>query len=115
MLETLRDAAIVLLAAETIIVFIVLGLAGWQIWRLVKHIKGYIDQYATTGLEILDTVKDTAKTTAEAAQQAQGTASFVGDRTARPVIELYSALAGASHFARVVFRARSKSDTEEKH
>ena len=104
-LQVIRDVAIIILALETIALGAVGLLLVWQVWRLVRLVRSHFERLMGLTTEILGTVKGTADTAAQTARDAQGTVEFVADRTATPVIEFYSALAGASRFARVIFRS----------
>jgi hypothetical protein len=85
---------------------LVLIILIWQVWKLVGLVRQKIVVLTDGAGDILDTAKDTAKTVAETAKQTKGTTAFVADRTAAPVIELYSAVAGATRFAEAFFRPR---------
>jgi hypothetical protein len=102
-LQVLRDMSIVLLAFETIVIGILVGVLVVLVLRLVQLVRGYTVRYNTTAQEILGNVKDTTQTAAETAKTAQTTVTYVGDRTAKPVIELYSAVAGARRFVGALF------------
>ena len=104
-LHFIRDVAIIILALETIIIGAAVLFLVLQVWKLVGIARRYLETFGTSGASILGSVQETARTT-------QGTAEFVADRTARPVIELYSAVAGASRFAQAVFGRRQPSDRE---
>ena len=104
-LQEIRDVAIIILALETIALGAVGLLVVWQVWRLVRLVRTHFERLMGLTTEILGTVKGTADTAAQTARDARGTVEFVADRTATPVIELYSALVGASRFAQAVFRS----------
>jgi hypothetical protein len=106
MLEVIRDIAIIVLAVETIVVGLALLFLLWQSWKLVGLARRHLDRLAGSAHDILGTVKETARSTADTARTAKGTADFVGDRAALPIIEFYSAVAGASRFARALFGSR---------
>ena len=105
-LHVVRDVAIIILAVESIVIGAATLFLVLQVWRLVGLTRRYLDTIGTSTTSILGTVQDTAK-------QAQGTASFVGDRTARPVIEMYGVFAGASRFARAVMASRRPVPSSE--
>jgi len=104
--QLVRDIAIIILAIESIILLLALLLVAWQIWKLVGLVRKHVDNTMVTATDILDKAKDTASTVSDVARQTRGTATFVNDRTARPVIELYAAVSGASRFAEALFRRR---------
>jgi hypothetical protein len=113
-LQAIRDIAIIILALETIAIGAVGLLLGWQVWRLVRLARDHCERLMGLSTQILGTVKGTADTAADTARHARGTVEFVGDRTALPVIQLYSAIAGASRFARAVFRFRRNGRNGER-
>jgi hypothetical protein len=109
-LQAIRDVAVIFLALLNIVVLAAVLILMWQLWKLVGVAKSKFEQLTDSANGIVGTVKDTAETVkstaesaAETAHTAAVTANYVSDRTARPVIELYAAIAGASRFARAVF------------
>jgi len=108
-LQAIRDVAIIILAVETIVIGALVGILVWQVWNLVGLARKHFERLSESATDILGSVKETAQTTAETAKTAQSTAKYVSDRTAQPVIELYSAVAGASRFARAMFGPRPSS------
>jgi hypothetical protein len=103
-IQVVRDIAIIVLAIESIVLLLGLILLAWQAWKLVGLARKHVDRTMGTASEVLGVAKETASTVSEIARQTRGTASFVNDRTAKPVIELYRAVSGASRFAQAVFR-----------
>ena len=102
-IAVVRDLSIILLAFESIVIGVGVLIVVWQTWRIVALARRYFETFGVSATNVLDSVQDTARTT-------QGTAGFVADRTAKPVIELYSAVAGASRFARALFSPRRSND-----
>lgn len=102
----------VILAVESIILITALIVLVLYIWKLVKLVKQKIVMVTDGAGDILDTAKDAAKSVAQGAQQVKGTTEFVADRTASPVIEIYSAVAGASRFAEAFFRPQNDKPNE---
>jgi len=112
--QFVRDIAIIILAIESIILLLALLLVVWQVWKLVGLVRKHVDNTMETATEILDKAKETASTVSDVARQTRGTATFVNDRTARPVVELYAAVSGASRFAQALFkRGRGSHQNEE--
>ena len=111
-LHIVRDVAVIILAVETIVLGAAVLFLVLQVWKLVGLARRHLESIGTSASGILGTVQDTAHTVQETARTTQGTAGFVADRTARPVIELYSAVAGASRFVRAVFGPR-RNPTQE--
>jgi hypothetical protein len=111
--EGLRDVAIIVLAIETIGLGLGVAVVVFVTWRLVLALQVQVDRLSVIAGDILTTVKETAQTTAETAKTAQGTTTFISDRSARPLIDLYSTVAGASRFTRAFFRSRETRNEED--
>ena len=99
----LRDVAIIILAIETIVIGILIGVLVWLVLKLIRMVRRHVDRLGSTAQDILGNVKETTKTAAETAKTAQGTVGYVSDRTVRPLIEIYSAVAGARRFVEAFF------------
>lgn len=69
---TIRDIAIIIIALQTIVIGILLGVLIWQIWRLVKLLQN----------EIKPILRDTQQTVTTV----RGTATFVSNQVVDPVI-----------------------------
>ncbi len=69
---TIRDIAIIIIAVQSIIIGLLIGVLIWQIWRLVKILQTEIKP-------IIDDTQATVKTV-------RGTATFVSDTVVEPVI-----------------------------
>ena len=106
----LRDLSIILLAFESIVIGIVLLVLVWNLWKLVGIVRRHTDTLATSANGILGTVKEGADTAVDTAHEAKTTAAYVGDRAVLPIIELYSAVHGASRFAQAVFRRKPSAE-----
>jgi hypothetical protein len=104
--EAVRDVAIIILAIETIAIGLGIGAVVFVTWRLIVAVQRQVERLSGISADILTNVKEIAQTTTQTAKTAQGTATFISDRTARPLIDLYSAVNGASRFARAFFRSR---------
>ena len=102
-LQFIRDVAIIILAVETIVIGILIGVLGWLVLKLIRTVRRHVDRLGTSAQDILGNVKETTKTAAETAKTAQSTAGYVSDRTVRPLIEVYSAVAGARRFVQALF------------
>jgi len=114
-LEMVRDLAVIFMAVVMIVVGIGVVVLIWQVVNLIGFAKNQGQDLMKIANEILDRVneildrlKEAAQTTAQTAKKVEGAAEFVGDKVARPVIELYAAVAGASRFAEAVFRRRHR-------
>ena len=111
--EALRDVAVILLAIESITIGIAIGVLVWLTWRLTSAARHQVERLGALAGDILVSVRETAQTTAQTAKTVQGTATFVSDRTVRPLIEIYSAAAGAARFARAFFGSRHDRHEED--
>ena len=69
---TIRDIAIIVIAVQSIVIGILIGVLIWQIWRLVKVIQN----------ELKPIIEDTQTTV----NTVRGTATFVSDTVVDPVI-----------------------------
>jgi hypothetical protein len=69
---TIRDIAIIIIAVQTIVIGLLLGVLIWQIWRLVKLLQ----------TEIKPILRDTQQTVTTV----RGTATFVSNQVVDPVI-----------------------------
>lgn len=76
---TIRDIAIIIIAVQTIVIGVLLGVLIWQIWRLVKMLQTEIKPIINDTQETLSTVR--------------GTATFVSNNVVDPVVKTGSALA----------------------
>lgn len=76
-----RDIAIIILAVESIVIGVLLGLLVIQVIRLVKLLREEV-------LPILNSTQETVSTV-------RGTATFVSDHLVQPVVKVSSYAAGA--------------------
>ena len=77
---TIRDIAIIIIAIQSIVIGVLLGVLVWQIWRLVKMLQTEIKP-------ILRDAQDTVSTV-------RGTTTFVSDSVVEPVVRTSSAIIG---------------------
>jgi hypothetical protein len=70
---TVRDIAIIIIALQTIVIGVLLGVLIWQIWRLVKIVQ----------TEVMPIIEDTQATV----NTVRGTATFVSHNVVEPVIQ----------------------------
>src|SRR5678815_5169824 len=75
---TVRDLAIILIAIQTLVIGVLLGVLVWQLWRLVKMIQ----------LEIKPIISDTQETL----NTVRGTTTFVSETVVNPVVKTSSTL-----------------------
>lgn len=75
---TIRDIAIIIIAIQTIVIGVLLGVLVWQLWRLAKMIQNEIKPIIADTQETVSTVR--------------GTATFVSDNVVNPVVKTSSTL-----------------------
>ncbi len=87
---TLRDIAIIVVAIESIFVFVLLGILVWQIWRLTKMVQTEIKPIIEDAQETLSTLK--------------ATTTFMSDNVVRPVAKASSQVIATRRTAGVLLR-----------
>lgn len=88
-----RDIAIIILAVESIVIGILLGVLVIQVIRLVKLLREEV-------LPILNSTQETVSTV-------RGTASFVSDHLVQPMVKVSSYAAGARRAVGTLFSGRN--------
>jgi predicted membrane-bound spermidine synthase len=78
---TIRDIAIIIIAVQTIVIGVLIGILIWQIWRLIKMIQTEIKP-------VIEDAQDTVKTV-------RATALFVSDSVVEPTVKTSGKVAGA--------------------
>jgi hypothetical protein len=105
---TIRDIAIIIIAIQTIVIGVLLGVLIWQIWRLVSLIQREIQPILTDTQETLNNVR--------------GTTTFVSNNVVDPVVKGSSALAPGAYAqtpspapitARVIWSGVATSETQK--
>lgn len=86
---TVRDILIIFLALTSIVVWVLLGILIWQIWRLTKLVQS----------ELKPLMADTKETVATV----RGTANFMSENVVSPVIQTSSKVAGYRRTAMALF------------
>ncbi len=86
---TVRDILIIFLALTSIVVWVMLGILIWQIWRLTKMVQ----------TELKPMMADTKETIATV----RGTANFMSENVVTPVIQTSSRMAGYRRAAMALF------------
>lgn len=98
---TIRDIAIIIIAVESIFVFLLLGVLVWQVWRLTKMLQTEIKP-------IIEDTKDTVSTV-------RGTAAFLSENVVTPVTKTSSNIVGMRRTLQVltsgIFPSRKKSSS----
>ncbi len=77
---TIRDIAIIIIAIQSIVIGVLLGLLVWQVWRLVKMLQNEVQPIIKDAQETVNTVR--------------GTTAFVSDNVVNPVVKTSSTLVG---------------------
>lgn len=77
---TIRDIAIIIIALQSIVIGILLGVLIWQVWRLIKMVQTEIKPILTDAQQTVNTVR--------------GTTSFVSDTVVDPVVKTSSTIVG---------------------
>ncbi len=77
---TIRDIAIIIIAIQSIVLGVLLGVLVWQVWRLVKLVQTEIRPVITDVQETLGTIR--------------GTTTFVSDNVVDPVVKSSRAVSG---------------------
>ncbi|MEZ4860941.1 MAG: hypothetical protein R3C14_06520 [Caldilineaceae bacterium] len=85
---TIRDIAIIIIAIQSIVIGLLLGVLIWQIWRLIKMVQSEIKP-------IIQDAQDTVSTV-------RGTATFVSDNVVDPVIRTSRTMAGLRRTVQVL-------------
>lgn len=77
---TIRDIAIIVIAIQSIVIGILLGVLIWQVWRLIKMVQTEIKPILTDARETVNTVR--------------GTTTFVSDTVVEPVVKTSRTIVG---------------------
>lgn len=77
---TIRDIAIIIIAIQSIVIGVLLGVLIWQVWRLIKMVQTEIKPILIDAQETVNTVR--------------GTTTFVSDTVVEPVMKTSSTLVG---------------------
>lgn len=77
---TIRDIAIIIIALQSIVIGVLLGVLVWQVWRLIKMVQTEIKPILIDAKETVHTVR--------------GTTTFVSDTVVEPVVRTSSTLVG---------------------
>jgi len=77
---TIRDIAIIIIAIQSIVIGMLLGLLVWQLWRLIKMLQNEVQPIIKDAQETVNTVR--------------GTTTFVSDNVVNPVVKTSSTLMG---------------------
>lgn len=95
MIEAVRDLLIIFLALTSIVVWVLLGILIWQIWRLTRLVQQELKPMIAETKETIATVR--------------GTAQFMSENVVAPVIQTSSKVAGYRQAVRALFRGSPPS------
>ncbi len=98
---TIRDISIFILALESLVVLLLLGVVIGMLWWLIQTLERKVTP-------ILDSTKETANTVSETVNTVRGTATFVSDTVVSPIIEVSSYVHGVKSAILVLTRLRGK-------
>ncbi len=87
---TVRDIAIIIVALESIFVFILLGVLVWQIWRLTKLIQTEVKPVLQDAQETINTLK--------------ATTTFMSDNVVQPAVKASGQVVRARTTVRTLVR-----------
>ncbi len=87
---TVRDIAIIIVALESIFVFILLGVLVWQIWRLTKLIQTEVKPVLQDAQETINTLK--------------ATTTFMSDNVVQPAVKASGQIVRARTSVRTLVR-----------
>lgn len=91
---TIRDIAIIVLALESIVVLLLLGVVIGMLWWLIQTLERKITP-------ILDSTSETVNTV-------RGTATFVSDAVVSPIIKVISYASGVKSAVQMLTKWRSR-------
>lgn len=91
---TIRDIAIIVLALESIVVLLLLGVVIGMLWWLIQTLERKITP-------ILDSTSETVNTV-------RGTAAFVSDTVVSPIIKVISYASGVKSAVQMLTKWRSR-------
>jgi len=98
--EIFRDISVIILALESIVVLLLLGVVIGMLWWLIQTLERKITP-------ILDSTNETINTVSETVNTVRGTATFVSDTVVSPVIKVVSYASGVKRAIRTLTKWRS--------
>ena len=96
----IKDIAIIILALESIVVLLLLGVVIGMLWWLIQTLEKKITP-------ILDTTNETVSNVSETVNTVRGTATFVSDTVVSPIIKVVSYASGVKRAIRTLTKWRS--------
>jgi predicted PurR-regulated permease PerM len=96
----IRDISVIILALESIVVLLLLGVVIGMLWWLIQTLEKKITP-------ILDTTNETVNNVSETVNTVRGTATFVSDTVVSPVIKAVSYASGVKKAIQTLTKWRS--------
>lgn len=97
----IRDISVIILALESIVVLLLLGVVIGMLWWLIQTLERKITP-------ILDTTNETVNNVSETVNTVRGTATFMSDTVVSPVIKAVSYASGVKRAIQTLTKWRSK-------
>ncbi|MFQ5813955.1 MAG: hypothetical protein ACE5I2_12340 [Anaerolineae bacterium] len=97
----IRDISIIILALESIVVLLLLGVVIGMLWWLIQTLERKITP-------ILDTTNETVNNVSETVNTVRGTATFMSDTVVSPIIKVVSYASGVKRAIKTLTKWRSK-------
>ena len=96
----IRDISVIILALESIVVLLLLGVVIGMLWWLIQTLEKKITP-------ILDTTNETVSNVSETVNTVRGTATFMSDTVVSPVIKVVSYASGVKRAIQTLTKWRS--------
>ena len=96
----IRDISVIILALESIVVLLLLGVVIGMLWWLIQTLEKKITP-------ILDTTNETVSNVSETVNTVRGTATFMSDTVVSPVIKAVSYASGVKKAIQTLTKWRS--------
>ncbi len=103
-MDTVRDIAIIFLAALHIVWMLLVCAIAFVIWRLFVLVKKRAPHLLDQVNDIAETGKSIADTGLQTARSARGTVDFAGETAVMPLIRFVSFLAALGRFLSVLMK-----------
>jgi hypothetical protein len=97
----IRDISVIILALESIVVMLLLGVVIGMLWWLIQTLEKKITP-------ILDATNEAVNNVSETVNTVRGTATFVSDTVVSPVIKVVSYASGVKRAIRTLTKWRSR-------
>jgi len=97
----IRDISVIILALESMVVLLLLGVVIGMLWWLIQTLEKKITP-------ILDTTNETVSSVSETVNTVRGTATFVSDTVVSPIIKVVSYASGVKRAVQTLTKWRSR-------